>query len=40
MTEGTDKQPKRISNAYAALAPLRPEAAQKRKKALGVGVTP
>jgi hypothetical protein len=31
-TKGTDKPPKRTSNAYAAGAPLRPEAAEKREK--------
>ena len=36
-TEGTTNSPKRTSNAYAAVPPLRPEAGQKRKKAKALG---
>ncbi len=39
-TEGTRNNPGRIRTAHAAEPPLGPEAAQRRKKALGVGASP
>jgi hypothetical protein len=39
-TEGTRNNPGRISNAHGAVPPLGPEAAERAKKAVGVGVSP